>query len=70
LAPKNYKAEKELQSQTFQLCNFWHQNIGEKSEHKMLMKLTPNEEFLAKTSKAARIAAVETVRFASLIQTE
>jgi len=29
---------------TFQLCNFWHQNIGIKFERtsKMLMKLTPN----------------------------
>jgi hypothetical protein len=41
LAPKNYKAETKLQSQSFQLCNFWRQNIGKKSTHKMLMKLTP-----------------------------
>ncbi len=31
---KYYKAETKLQSQTFQLCNFWRQNIG----RKMLMK--------------------------------
>jgi len=41
LAPKNYKVEAKLQSRTFQLCNFWRQNIGEKSACKMLMKLTP-----------------------------
>jgi len=41
LAPKIYNAGTKLQSQTFQLCNFWHQNIGEKSARKMLMKLTP-----------------------------
>jgi len=40
LAPKYYKAETKLQSQTFQLCNFWNQNIGKKSTRKMLMKLT------------------------------
>jgi len=28
---------------TFQLCYFWCQNIGEESAHKMLMKLTPGE---------------------------
>ncbi len=26
---------------TFQLCNFWHKNIGTKLACKMLMKLTP-----------------------------
>jgi hypothetical protein len=26
---------------TFQLCKFWHQNIGEKCTCKMLMNLTP-----------------------------
>jgi len=45
LAPKNYKAEMKLQSQTLQLCNFWRQNIGEKSVRKMLMKLTPVVDF-------------------------
>jgi hypothetical protein len=34
-------APKKLQSRTFQLCHFWHQNIGPKSARKMLMKLTP-----------------------------
>jgi len=39
--PKNYKDETKLQSQTFQLCNLWRQNIVKKGERKMLMKLTP-----------------------------
>jgi hypothetical protein len=30
LVAKNYKAKMKLQSQTFQLCKFWRQNIGEK----------------------------------------
>jgi len=37
---KNYKAV-TLQSRTFQLCNFWHQNIRKKCAREMLMKLTP-----------------------------
>jgi len=30
-----------IQKRCAQLCNFWRQNIGEKSAQKMLMKLTP-----------------------------
>jgi len=30
----------QLSLVTFQLCNFWRQNIGAKCAHKMLMKLT------------------------------
>jgi len=36
------KLKQKLQSRMFQLCNFWHQNISEKSVCKMLMKLTPD----------------------------
>ncbi len=35
--PKSFT---QLSLVTFQLCNFWHQNIGAKFVHKMLMKLT------------------------------
>jgi len=43
LAPKKFKPKT-------QLCNFlapkyWHQNIGTKCVHKMLMKLTPGVNF-------------------------
>jgi len=41
LAPKNYKAETKLQSRTFQLRNFCHQNIEERFARKMLMTMTP-----------------------------
>ncbi len=43
---RQYFGAKKLQSQTFQLCNFWHQNIGKKSSWKMLMKLTPGIDFI------------------------
>jgi len=35
-----YPFTKKSQSETFQLCNFWRQNIGKKWACKMLMKLT------------------------------
>jgi len=35
-----YFGAKELQRRTFQLGNFWRQNIGKKCAGKMLMKLT------------------------------
>jgi len=45
LAPKIYKAEMKLQSQMFQLCHFWSQNISKTSAGKKLMKLTPVVNF-------------------------
>ncbi len=38
---KNNKANVSLKPKRFQLCNFWWKDIGEKSAHKMLMKLAP-----------------------------
>ncbi len=37
-----WKCFAQLSLDKFQLCNFWHQNIGAKSAPKMLMKLTPS----------------------------
>ncbi len=36
-----WKCFTQLSLVTFQLCNFWRQNIGSKCARKMLMKLTP-----------------------------
>ncbi len=36
----------QLSLHTFQLCNFWPQNIGSKWAHKMLMKLALEREII------------------------
>jgi hypothetical protein len=51
LSQKITKLKQNYKAQTFQLCNFLRQNIGKKSAHKMLMKLTPGGNPIKETFK-------------------